>query len=85
MEILVFFGRFQINHRAKGESVQNRKMVSDNNGGFTPTISLKKKPEGGPWQRKSINPVVLVTWLWRCVGQTTQDENWPFWSTISVS
>ena len=45
---------------AKVEILRNRKMVSDNNGGFTPIIYLKYNPKGGPWQCQAINPLVLA-------------------------
>ena len=74
------FWMFRMNDPAKVESLHNRKMVSDNNGGFTPKIFLINKREGSPSQWQAIKPVV-----WRYVLQTTQDENRPFWSTLSAS
>ena len=56
----VRFGRFGLIILLKLKVCTIEKMVSDNNGGFTPNISLKKKPEEGPWQQQAINPVVLA-------------------------
>ena len=52
------FGCFELTILLKLKVCTIEKMVSDNNGGFTPTISSKNKPEGGPWQRQAINPLV---------------------------